>query len=387
MQRCSLATAGLFVLLAVLVTAPEPVAQGLARSEIRLPDILGLRTLRCDFHIHTIFSDGKVWPSVRAEEAWRDGLDALALTEHVEYQPFKKDVSTDLNRSYEITLPVARKYGMTLVRGAEITRKMPPGHLNAIFLTDANKLKTEAWIDSLRAARDQGAFIFWNHPGWTGQQKDGVARWYDEHTDLYRQKLIHGIEVVNQKSYYPRVHAWCLEKKLTMMATSDVHAPIDMTWPPGAGEPRPCTLVFARDASPAAIREALFDRRTAVRFQDKLIGEARFLRPLFQQSIRVSRPALRLRPRARAYFRVSNLSDVPFTLERSGRVDGLSVPAKLVLPAGKTVLVGVRAGRKVEPGRRTVRIPFTVTNLLVAPGRGLELVHELEVTFEAPPAD
>ena len=75
---------------------------------------------------------------------------------------------------------------------------------------------------------------------------------YAEHTDLYRQKLMHGIEVVNQKSYYPKVHAWCLEKKLTLMATSDAHAPVDLTWPAG-GEPRPCTLVFARDASPAAI--------------------------------------------------------------------------------------------------------------------------------------
>ena len=26
--------------------------------------------------MHTVFSDGVVWPSVRVEEAWREGLDA-----------------------------------------------------------------------------------------------------------------------------------------------------------------------------------------------------------------------------------------------------------------------------------------------------------------------
>lgn len=30
------------------------------RKEINIPDILGYKTLKCDFHIHTIFSDGVV---------------------------------------------------------------------------------------------------------------------------------------------------------------------------------------------------------------------------------------------------------------------------------------------------------------------------------------
>ena len=30
------------------------------RNEIRVPDPEGYRTLKCDFHIHTVFSDGLV---------------------------------------------------------------------------------------------------------------------------------------------------------------------------------------------------------------------------------------------------------------------------------------------------------------------------------------
>ena len=49
------------------------------RNEIRVPDPEGYRTLKCDFHIHTVFSDGLVWPTVRVDEAYREGLDAIAL--------------------------------------------------------------------------------------------------------------------------------------------------------------------------------------------------------------------------------------------------------------------------------------------------------------------
>ena len=51
------------------------------------------------------------------------------------------------------------------------------------------------------------------------------------------------------------------------------------------------------------------------------------------------------------------------------------------------MLVGVRAPKNAKPGRRAIRIPITVTNLLVTPGRGLQLVHELDVTFIEPSSD
>ncbi len=75
------------------------------RREVKIPDIPGYRTLKCDFHIHTVFSDGAVWPSVRPEEAWREGLDAIAITEHIEYQPHAEDLPTSHNRSFEIARP------------------------------------------------------------------------------------------------------------------------------------------------------------------------------------------------------------------------------------------------------------------------------------------
>jgi len=50
------------------------------REIISIPDVNGLTVLKCDFHMHTVFTDGHVWPNVRNQEAWQEGLDALAIT-------------------------------------------------------------------------------------------------------------------------------------------------------------------------------------------------------------------------------------------------------------------------------------------------------------------
>ena len=145
------------------------------RRPVRLPDIPGYRTLKCDLHIHTVFSDGAVWPNVRSEEAWREGLDAIAITDHIEYQPHADDLPTKHNRAFEIAKPLGDELAVTVIRGSEVTRDMPPGHLNAVFLRTSEPLDTTTWRDALEAAHAQGAFVFWNHPGWTGQQPDGVG--------------------------------------------------------------------------------------------------------------------------------------------------------------------------------------------------------------------
>src|SRR5690606_30588985 len=190
----------------LLVLAPLLESQTRVRTPVRIPDIPGYVTLKCDFHTHTVFSDGSVWPNIRAEEAWREGLDAIAITDHLEYLPHQADLPPNSDRYYDRSFEIASPHGQALnllvIRGSEVTRQMPPGHINAIFLETANPLKTEDWRDAIRTAHSQGAFIFWNHPGWVGQQPDGVARWYPEHTELVEAEMLHGIEVANSREYY-----------------------------------------------------------------------------------------------------------------------------------------------------------------------------------------
>ncbi len=352
-----------------------------ARTPIRIPDILEYQTLKCDFHIHTVFSDGKVWPDVRPEEAWREGLDAIAITDHIEYQPHRADLPTNHDRSYEIAAPHGETLQIIVIRGSEVTRDMPPGHLNAIFLDSVVPLDTEDWRDALRAAKDQGAFIFWNHPGWTGQQPDGVARWYPEHTELVEQGFLHGIEVVNEREYYPEAHRWCLEKGLTMLSNSDIHAPVNLDYLVRQGDHRPVTLVFARERTAEAIKEALFDRRTAVYSGGMLIGEERFLRPIFERSVSVLNPSLVLTGRSRGYIQIENRSDLDYELESTQELDDATFARSLVLQGGKTVLLDVRARAADQSGTRRLRVSYTVTNLKITPEEGLPVDFEFDVTF------
>lgn len=59
----------------------------LSRTEIIIPDVDGYKALKTDLHVHTSYSDGNCTPEYRVTEGWRDGLDAIAITDHIEYRP------------------------------------------------------------------------------------------------------------------------------------------------------------------------------------------------------------------------------------------------------------------------------------------------------------
>src|SRR5664280_1705223 len=193
------------------------------RKIVNLPDIPGFVTLKCDFHMHTIFSDGDVWPTVRVDEALRDGLDAIAITDHLEYLPKKDFVPVDFNAAWKIAELYARERNLILVHGTEITRKMPPGHFNALFITDASLIAKDSVWNVFEAAIKQGAFLQWDHPGWKTQQPDGIPRMYEIHKKLIKNGWLHGIEFFNEYEYYPQVFTFCKQYNLALMGNSDVH--------------------------------------------------------------------------------------------------------------------------------------------------------------------
>lgn len=384
-------TAFLTVLCVAVLAGATMLAQDTrVRTPLRIPDILGYRTLKCDFHVHTVFSDGSVWPTTRVDEAWREGLDAIAITDHVEYLPHKDDLGARHNRSFEIARPGADVLPVMVIKGAEITRPMPPGHLNAIFLEDSAALDTgDDWRAALREARRQGAFVFWNHPGWKGQQPDGVARWYPEHTELLEAGLFQGIEVVNEREYYPQAYRWALEKKLTILSDSDIHDPTNLFYDIRQGDHRPMTLVFARDASAAGIREALVARRTAAWSGRLLVGEEQFLRPIFTQSVAVLNPSIELTGTRAALLQIENRSDLEYELVDGRGPAGLTVPSTLVLRPGRVVLLALRVPSVPEGASGTlwekdVTLSYRVANLRVTPDEGLAVTLAARVKLVAP---
>ena len=232
---------------------------------IEFPDIPGFLTLKCDLHMHTVLSDGSVWPNIRVQEAIRDGLDAISITDHLEYQPHLDDIPhVDRNRSFQLARQAAKGQELIVISGAEITRAMPPGHSNAIFLEDANKLNQNDVMEVFKEAKRQGAFVFWNHPHWTAQQKNGVATLTDMHLELLSKGLINGIEIFNESTYSDEALNIAHKHNLTIMGNSDVHGLIDWQFEVPEGGHRPVTLVFAKEKSEESLKEAFEQRRTAV---------------------------------------------------------------------------------------------------------------------------
>ncbi|MBN1126392.1 MAG: hypothetical protein JXA82_15410 [Sedimentisphaerales bacterium] len=347
----------LIVTLLVLTLLALPVwAQ---RREIRIPDIYGYTTLKCDFHMHTVFSDGLVWPTVRVDEAWREGLDAISITDHIEYQPHKADVPTNHNRPYEIAAGKAAGLGLLLIRGTEITRNTPPGHFNAIFLNDINPLDTKDFFDVLEAAKAQKAFVFWNHPGW--KAKPGEKYIADINEQIREKGLIQGVEVVNGRSHYADAHTWALNHNFTLMGNSDIHSPADNDQMQPENH-RTMTLVFAREKTVEAIKEALLKGRTAVYFGNTIIGKGDFLEGIFEASIHVQKPYVQSKNAVSVL--VTNESDIDFELRRTGKVG----PSTITFPAGQSTFVKIPIDKDGK-----AELAYTVTNLCTAPGKGLSL--------------
>jgi hypothetical protein len=332
---------------------------GQSQKIINIPDIPGYTTLKCDFHMHTVFSDGTVWPTVRVQEAWEEGLDAISITDHIEYQPHSKDINADHNRSFDIAQPLALEKDIILVKGAEITRNMPPGHLNALFITNANLLERDDVIDALKEARDQGAFIFWNHPGWKAQQPD-TTLWWEEHTLLFENNMMHGIEVFNTV-ICPEALDWANEKKLTMFGNTDVHGPMKVT-----GKHRAMTLVFAKKRSQSGIKEALFNRRTVVYYGNTLIGEPQYLEPLFFGSLDYDKTSLQLRNKEHKTVQIKNISDVDYELELLQPCVGFDAPENLILKAQHITSLALQGNSDEVNGVKSLDVFYQVKNMKVS---------------------
>lgn len=257
---------------------------------IKFPSFGAYHTLSTDLHMHTVFSDGSVWPNIRVQEALMDGLDAIAMTEHLEYQPHSADIPhPDRNRAYDLALAEAKNHDLLIIRGSEITRGAPIGHNNAVFIEDANKMLKEKAEDAFREAKNQGAFIFWNHPAWTAQSSKGLPVLSDFQKERIKMGELHGIEVVNYGAYAEESLALALEQDLTILATSDVHGLIEWDFS-NKGLQRPVTLVFAKEKSLAALNEALKAKRTVAAYNDLLIGRQEFLEPLILNSVSIHNP-------------------------------------------------------------------------------------------------
>ncbi len=396
-HRWTIGMAVTFALLPALALAHGSASSGNGgERRIEFPDAGGYQTLVVDLHTHSVFSDGHVWPRIRVAEANRDGLDALAITEHLEWQPHRADIpNPDRNRAYEAAVESLGDSDLLVIPGAEITRNAPAGHMNAIFIRDANALIQAAdppqdpgafyahagqWPAqaAVEAANAQDAFVFWNHAWWTRAQSDGIARMNEFHRANAANGLLHGIEIANGQSYSEEAFRIALDHGLTLLGVSDVHNLIDWDYAPHEGGHRPVTLVLATERSVAAIREALFERRTLVWFRNLLMARPPEMDAMLAASL-VPTQASYQGDTALLQVTIENRSDARFELNNRSPYSFVEYADRLVVPPHGELTVHVRTGTRLAD----VTLAFDVENALTAPG--VHPVAQLRAIVEQSP--
>ncbi|MBR5512094.1 MAG: histidinol-phosphatase [Bacteroidaceae bacterium] len=308
------------------------------RREIVLPEVNGYKVLKADLHSHTIYSDGNVTPEYRVREAWVDGLDVLAVTEHVEYRPSEgkmysylkgylpenmqninmsnlvKEVGilTDLNLSNELATKAAESYGITIIPGVEVTRTPETiGHYNALFVKDANTIYDADPAASIRKAREQGAIIMHNHPGW--RRKNLQMTEFEQ--KVYGEGLIDGVEIMNGSEFYPSVVNRASENKLFMAANTDIHSTTAMDYT-NQGHYRNMTFILAKDASQESLMDALKKRRTLAYSFGTIAGDEELVKDFFLACVQFE--TIRVDEKGRRYMRMTNNTSMDFVLNFGG---------------------------------------------------------------------
>ena len=309
------------------------------RKEIILPQVNGYNVYKADLHTHTIHSDADVIPSFRVYEAWYDGLDIIALTDHIEYRSFEEkmvkylekyvsdeytgavnhriddrpkksgEIMVDLNYPCKEAAKYAERCGLLFIKGAEITRPGTTiGHFNALFTKDNNLIYDPDPVQAVRNAKAQGALVMHNHPGWKRTNIDFTP----VETVLYNEGLIDGIEVMNTDDFYPGIIDRALDKKLFMSANTDIHQTTNLEH---YGFDRPMTLILAKERTLEAVREALESCRTIAYGYNTLCGEEQLLKDFFVAGVRTS---VMHKTASFTSVALTNMTSIPYIVRREG---------------------------------------------------------------------
>ena len=312
-----------------------------ARTEIVLPQVNGYNIYKADLHTHSAFSDGSVLPEYRVKEAWVDGLDVMAVTEHIEYRrqeskmleylqdyakkgeeidnwdiinkpADKKGIRVDLNYAVTLSQKAAEQYGLLIIPGTEITRNPQQiGHYNALFTTDNNAIYDADPLQSFRNAKAQGALIQHNHPGWQRKSIDMP----EFEVKAYAEGLIDGIEIMNGSDFYPGAIDRAKELGLFMSANTDIHGTTAMDYA-NVEVGRNMTLIFAKEKTLEAMREALEARRTLAYAFGNVAGDERLLKDFFLACVKFE-PVMK-DYKNRQIFTITNTSSIPFAFRIGG---------------------------------------------------------------------
>ena len=331
---------------------------------VKFPNLPGFKTLICDFHTHTVFSNGSVWPDIRVQEATNGGLDAIAITENINYHSRVNHYDDfDKNRPYELAKSFAGKSTLLIINGSELNSSLITGQANAIFLKDANKLiNSKEPIEDYIEAKMQDAFTFWAQPSIIKNRSNESELLNKIKIEMIKNNLVHGIEIVNDTTFSNKAFQIALDYDLTLLGTSDIHGIIDWEYQIESGRHRPVTLVFAREKSQSSLKKALKNGQTVIWYDKTLIGKNENLLPLISSSLKVKSAKYKIDEKV-INIVITNNSDANYILRNQSNFDFYNSTNLISIPPHGYTVIDVIVMKK----RRKINLEFEVLNCLIAP--------------------
>ena len=332
------------------------------RTEIILPQVNGYNCYKGDFHIHTSYSDGRVNPAGRVLEAWLDGLDVIAITDHYEgvsgikkalkvSAPLNPDgkpteyqsasqlgfVPADFNAIHkEAEWQLKREgYPMLLIKGCEMARDPKEyGHFNCLFLKDINSVYDPDIAEAFKKVKKQGGIVIHNHPSY----RRGTTDKSESHKMLYEAGLIDGVEVANGLNFYPHMIRRCIDEKLAMFANTDEHVLTSYRF--GSMDCyRTMTLIFAKDLTEKAIKNAILAHRTLAYVCGYIAGEEKLLGDFLNAAVDCQIMKVNEKKGERTFV-FTNMSSFTYRLRRGKTIYELEPFKSLMFTLGKDKKTG-----------------------------------------------
>lgn len=192
------------------------------------------KTVRCDLHIHSQYSDGRMSIRDIVDFHGRKGFGAIAITDHLceknniigrfshglnyslseqVFQKYMQELKEEGQRSLEV-------YGMHLIPGFEITKNSFANHRSAhiLILGVDQFINPELSVDEiLVSAKEQNGFTVAAHPFHTGELEFQTFHLWSRRQELAH--LIDAWEVNSRKTISSDV----LNSGLPLIANSDFH--------------------------------------------------------------------------------------------------------------------------------------------------------------------
>lgn len=334
------------------------------RTEIILPQVNGYNCYKGDFHVHTSYSDGRVNPKGRVLEAWYDGLDILAITDHyegtsglkgalkvaaplspegkpIEYKS-ARDVghaTADFNAIHKEAEWQLKRSGfpMLLIKGCEMAREPKEyGHFNCLFLKDINSVYDPDIAEAFKKVKKQGGIVIHNHPSY--RRPGGTTEKSEAHKKLYEAGLIDGVEVANGTNFYPQMIRRCIDEKLTMFANTDEHVLTSYRFG-SLGCYRTMTLIFAKELTEKAIKDAILKRRTLAYIGGYIAGEEKLLSDFLNAAVDCKLLKEDAKKEQRTYM-FTNMSSITYRFRRGKTIYELEPFKSVMITMGKDKKTG-----------------------------------------------